>query len=50
MRKVLEYTVLTGLSISCMLLGASIVHNYYKPDLTIKIKTTTSTATKNDKK
>ena len=51
MRKALEYISWTGLSVSFMLLGASVVHNYYKPDLTIKrkaietAKTTTSTAT-----
>ena len=45
MRKALEYISWTGLSISCMLLGASAVHNYYKPDLTIKIKQTKTTGT-----
>ena len=35
MKRPLQYVAYTSLSVSFMLLGASVVHNYYQPDLKI---------------
>ena len=49
MKRPLQYVAYTSLSVSFMLLGASVVHNYYQPDLKIgpdKIKAIESVETK----
>ena len=49
MKRTLQYVAYTGMSVSFMLLGASVVHNYYQPDLKIgpdKIKAIESVETK----
>jgi len=49
MKRPLQYFAYTSLSVAFMLLGASVVHNYYQPDLKIgpdKIKAIESVETK----